>query len=73
MGLYYAPIETLEDGITKPVGELPPMIRIPHYDEALQRAVIQTHDLVSTPIPTEWSQVDEALVNADYPGVLGGA
>lgn len=72
MSYFYAPIE-VSDGMTKPVGELPPLIDVKKYDEAMQRAVIRTHDLVSKPIPAEWSQVDEALVEADYPGLLGGA
>jgi hypothetical protein len=39
----------------------------------MNRVVIRAHDTDSTPIPVEWSQVDEALIEADYPGLLGGA
>ena len=67
---YYAPAEVV-DGATKPVGEIPPRVSALEYDANMQRFVLLTH-AESTPIPAEWSQVDEALIEADYPGLLGG-
>lgn len=71
MAYYYAPAETV-DGFTAPVGEIPPRVSSLEYDANMQRFVLLTH-AESTPIPAEWSQVDEALIEADYPGLLGGA
>jgi len=71
MAYYYAPTEVV-DGATKPVGEIPPRVSALKYDENMQRFVLSTH-AESTPIPDEWSQVDAALIEADYPGLLGGA
>jgi hypothetical protein len=72
MPYYYAPAETTDEGITKPVGEIPPRVRSLEYDANMQRFILLAH-AESTPIPDEWSQVDAALIEADYPGLLGGA
>lgn len=71
MAYYYAPAETTDQG-TKPVGEIPPGVRSLEYDGNADRFVLLTTP-ASTPIPDEWSQVDAALIEADYPGLLGGA
>lgn len=70
MAYYYAPAEVV-DGATKPIGEIPPRVSALEYDANMQRFVLLAH-AESTPIPAEWSQVDEALIQADYPGLLGG-
>jgi hypothetical protein len=71
MSLYYAPIEITDEGMRKPVGEIPPSVRALKRDDAMGRFVLRTN-ADSAPIPAEWSQVDEALIEADYPGLLGG-
>jgi hypothetical protein len=38
----------------------------------MNRVVIRTQP-TSLPIPVEWSEVDEGLIETDYPGLLGGA
>ena len=70
MPYYYAPAEAVDD-MTKPVGDIPPRVRSLEFDANMQRFVLLAHS-ESTPIPIEWSQVDEALIEADYPGLLGG-
>lgn len=71
MSFYYAPIETTDEGMRKPAGEIPPRVRSLKCDANMQRFVLLTH-AESTQIPAEWSQVDAALIEADYPGLLGG-
>jgi hypothetical protein len=58
MAYYYA-AAIHEEGIVRPEGDIPPSVRALTFDDALDRA--------------EWSEVDEALIEADYPGLLGGA
>jgi hypothetical protein len=70
MAYYYAPAEVV-DGMTQWAGGTPPHVRTLEYDANMQRFVLLTHE-DSTPIPDEWSQVDAALIEADYPGLLGG-
>jgi hypothetical protein len=62
MAYYYATISTDPDGSKQPEGLIPPMNRV----------VIRTQP-TSLPIPVEWSEVDEGLIETDYPGLLGGA
>jgi hypothetical protein len=71
MAYYYAKICTDDDGSRRPEGDLPPSIECLEYDDGMDRVVIRTH-ANSTPIPAEWSEVDEAQVETDYPGLLGG-
>lgn len=70
MPYFYAPVEET-DGLSKPVGDIPPRVRSLEFDANMQRFVLLAH-AESTPIPAEWSQVDAALIEADYPGLLGG-
>ena len=72
MPYYYADAETLEDGTIKPVGEIPPRVAALEYDANAGRFVLLTH-AESTPIPVEWVEKSEAEIEADYPGLLGGA
>ena len=72
MAYYYAAIFTDAEDRKRPEGEIPPRIVCLHYDDGMNRVVIRAHEK-SAPIPAEWSQVDEALIEADYPGLLGGA
>ena len=72
MAYYYAAIFTDDDGSRRPEGFIPPSIECLEYDDGMNRVVIRTQP-TSLPIPAEWSQVDEALIEADYPGLLGGA
>ena len=67
---YYAPATVEESGSISPVGEIPPQTRSLNYDSSLNRFVLITF---SESVPTEWSQVDSALIELDYPGLLGGA
>ena len=69
---YYAPSETDGDNHKKPVGDIPPCVRALVYDESLSRFALEAHDIVSRPVPDGWTLVDAALVEQDYPGVLGG-
>ena len=72
MAYYYATAVTdPESELTSPEGEIPPSVRALTYDENLNRFVLLTRP-ESLPIPSEWSEVDEALIEADYPGLLGG-
>ena len=67
---YYAPAVTDESGSISPIGEIPPQTRALKYDSSLNRFI-----LIAFPesVPAEWSQVDSALIELDYPGLLGGA
>lgn len=67
---YYAPAAVDENGSISPIGEIPPQTRSLKYDDSLSRFVLITF---SESIPAEWSQVDSALIELDYPGLLGGA
>jgi hypothetical protein len=71
MAYYYA-AAIHEEGIVRPEGDIPPSVRALTFDDALDRFVLRTQP-DSLPIPAEWSEVDEALIEADYPGLLGGA
>ena len=71
MAYYYAAAVTDENGMISPEGVIPPSVRSLTYDEDLSRFVLITKP-DSLPIPAEWSEVDEALIEADYPGLLGG-
>jgi hypothetical protein len=72
MAYYYATISTDPDGSKQPEGLIPPSIECLHYDDGMNRVVIRTQP-TSLPIPVEWSEVDEGLIETDYPGLLGGA
>lgn len=72
MAYYYAAAETTDEGITKPVGEIPPGVRSLEHDGNAERFVLHTGP-TSTPIPAEWVAKTAAEVEADYPGLLGGA
>ena len=71
MPYFYADAETVE-GMTKPVGEIPPRVRALEYDANAGRFVLLTH-AESTPIPVEWIEKSAAEIEADYPGLIGGA
>jgi len=71
MSYYYADAETVE-GFTSPVGDIPPRVRTLEYDANAGRFVLLTH-AESWPIPVEWVEKSEAEIEADYPGLLGGA
>lgn len=71
MAYYYATAVTDENGMISPEGVIPPSVRALTYDESLNRFVLSTKP-DSLPIPPEWSEVDEALIETDYPGLLGG-
>lgn len=70
MPYHYAPAEVV-DGVTKPIGEIPPRVRALEYDADLQRFVLLAH-ADSAPIPAEWTAKTAAEVEADYPGLVGG-
>lgn len=71
MAYYYAPALN-DNGMIRPEGDIPPSVTSLKYDDTLNRFVLRTQPN-SLPIPAEWSEVDEALIEADYPGLLGGA
>ena len=71
MPYFYADAETVE-GLTAPVGDIPPRVRSLEYDANAGRFVLLAH-AESTPIPVEWAEKSEAEIEADYPGLLGGA
>ena len=71
MSHYYYADAVTQDGYTDPVGEIPPLVQSLKYDDQLNRFVLRLHDDHHTPDPA-WSEVDEALIEADYPGLLGG-
>ena len=51
--------------------ELPPGTHSPHYDRELPRFVLACPS--GTPIQNGWEQRTKEQVEADYPGILGGA
>ena len=72
MALYYAPAAVDEDGYTSPEGEIPPSVRSLRFDEAASRFVLQAGQS-AVPVPESWAAKSEAEVEADYPGLVGGA
>lgn len=72
MALYYAPAAVSEDGYTSPEGDIPPSVRSLRFDEAASRFVLAVGES-AVPIPESWAAMSEAEVEADYPGLLGGA
>ena len=79
MNFYYAPLFTDEMGSTMPgsadSGTLGPCAltfntAALEYDTNLSRVVVEA-PADWTP-PRDWSQVDAALIEIDYPGLLGG-
>lgn len=78
MSLYYAPLFTDATGSIMPgsadSGTLGPCALTLHtkaleYDTDMDRVVIEA-PADWTP-PSDWSQVDAALIEMDYPGLLG--
>lgn len=69
---YYYAAALHEEGMIRPEGDIPPSVTSLKYDDTLNRFVLRAKP-DSLPIPAEWSEVDEALIEADYPGLLGGA
>lgn len=72
MSHYYYADAVTQDGYTDPVGEIPPRVQSLKYDETLSRFVLRLHDDHHTPDPA-WTEKTEAEIEADYPGLLGGA
>ena len=72
MALYYAPATVDENGYTSPEGEIPPNVRSLRFDAAASRFVLQAGESAA-PIPESWAAMSEAEVEADYPGLVGGA
>ena len=72
MALYYAPAIVDADGYTSPAGEIPPSVRSLRFDEPASRFVLSAGE-GAVPIPESWAARSEAEVEADYPGLLGGA
>lgn len=79
MNFYYAPLFTDEMGSISPGSadsgtlgycELPLHMKALEYDTNMGRVVVQVPD-DWTP-PSDWSEVDAALIEMDYPGLLGG-
>ena len=72
MALYYAPATVDEDGYTSPEGDIPPSVRSLRFDEPAARFVLSAGES-AVPIPESWAAKSEAEVEADYPGLVGGA
>ena len=72
MILFYAPATVDADGYTSPEGEIPPSVRSLRFDGDASRFVLAAGE-GAVPIPESWSSKSEAEVEADYPGLLGGA
>ena len=72
MNYYYASAIVDPDGYTSPEGEIPPSVRSLRFDEAASRFILAA-GASSVPIPESWAAKSEAEIEADYPGLLGGA
>lgn len=71
MTYFYAPLDPYVTDARKPDGDIPPRVRSLLYDETLSRFVLVSSWLGSHPLT--WLAVDETRIEADYPGLLGGA
>lgn len=71
MKYFYAPLDPNVTDARKPDGDIPPRVRSLLFDEQLSRFVLVSSWPGSHPLT--WSPVDAALIEADYPGLLGGA